>query len=943
MCKRTMCVILGMILIMTSIASAELVAHWRLDDGSGMVAVDSSGNGHDGTLVLDPQWVAGRYDGALEFGGISGQRVEIEGYDGVLGTQNRTIMGWVKTAELGDWISYGQNVTSQKWIGRINDNESNGAVGALRTECSGGYIISTTVLTDDEWHHLVSVLESDGAPTIFDISMYVDGTLEEISGSKVVDVNTVGERNVWIADGHHDRPLPSVIDDVRIYDHAMTKLEILAVMADVEQIDMEIGYCMTPPVIDGEVDGIWAVSSTQAFVPLEDPADGSGTWQVLYDEENLYVIVDVTDDSLQNDSSSAWQDDSVEIYFDGGNTKLDTPLSGDDHQYTFGWTADDIQGTNIAGYTDGIEQAQVTTDTGWRIEVKMPWISIWGVVPEAHDLIGIDCYYNDDDDGGDSREGKMLSYSAVEGWNDASQWATAILAVAPEPVDPGSSGLLALWTCDEGEGAVVGDASGNGRDGTFVNGDPSWVEGVQGSAVELIGPTLIETPPLDLELTEATMAGWILPYGPQPDWSSIVMQRDPGLATGFNILGYQLAYHWNDTSDSWSFRGGDMIAEEEWTFAAVTVDPDKAQFYVNGLPGSVNEIAHEPCLWNSNVYLGGDGTEGWVSRRMVGALDNILMYDRALSANEILYLAGYRAAPDVEANKEIARRFFEEMWNLRNLDIVEELISADMQGHAPTGEFVGYEGERQTILGTVEAFPDLQITIDDIIAEDNKVALLTSYHGTHTGTLMGQIPPTGAEVAMTGGVLFHFAEGKIVEAWSFADMLGLMQQIGAVTPPRPAPQDYTWLPSSQITGDPGNPESNKELVIRFVEEVWNQRNLEPIKELFHPEIIGNNPAVTYMYMPANRETFTQSIADYLAAYPDMNVTIHDMVAEDDKVLAHWSVNATHGGELMGIPPTGNPVTFSGHTMYRFADGQIVETWWTWDTMGMMQQITPTEP
>ena len=166
-----------MILIMTSIASAELVAHWRLDDGTGTVAVDSSGNGHDGTLLLDPQWVAGKYDGALEFGGISGQRVEIEGYDGVLGTQNRTVMAWVKSAGLGDWISYGQNVTSQKWIGRINDNANNGAVGALRTECSGGYIISTTVLTDDEWHHLVSILESDGAPTIFDISMYVDGTL----------------------------------------------------------------------------------------------------------------------------------------------------------------------------------------------------------------------------------------------------------------------------------------------------------------------------------------------------------------------------------------------------------------------------------------------------------------------------------------------------------------------------------------------------------------------------------------------------------------------------------------------------------------------------------------------------------------------------------------------------------------------------------------------
>jgi len=296
--------------------------------------------------------------------------------------------------------------------------------------------------------------------------------------------------------------------------------------------------------------------------------------------------------------------------------------------------------------------------------------------------------------------------------------------------------------------------------------------------------------------------------------------------------------------------------------------------------------------------------------------------------------------PDVEANKEVARRFFEEMWNLRDLDIVEELISADMQGHAPTGEFVGYEGERQTILGTLAAFPDLQITIDEMIAEDNKVALLTSYHGTHTGTLMGQIPPTGAEIRMTGAILFHFADGKIVEAWSFADMLGLMQQIGVASPPRPTPEDYAWSAPSEVTGDPGDPETNKAMVTRFVEEVWNQKNLDPIAELFHPEIIGNNPPVAYMYAPPNRETFTQSIADYLAAYPDMDVTLHDVVAEGDKVMAYWTTNATHGGELMGIPPTGNPVTFSGHTMYRFADGQVVQTWWAWDTMGMMKQITP---
>ncbi len=230
-------------------ASAELVAHWRLDDGSGTTAVDSSGNGHDGTLLLDPQWVAGKYGGALEFAGISGQRVEMEGYEGILGTQNRTVMAWIKTTGYGDWISWGQNTNTQKWIGRVNDNAGNGTVGALRTECSGGSIIGNTVITDGDWHHVTSVLESTGSPIIEDITMYVDGVQETISGVRPIGIDTVGGRNVWIGDGHHDRPIPSVIDDVRLYNHAMTQAEILAAMEG----GIKYPYALAPEPRDGTI------------------------------------------------------------------------------------------------------------------------------------------------------------------------------------------------------------------------------------------------------------------------------------------------------------------------------------------------------------------------------------------------------------------------------------------------------------------------------------------------------------------------------------------------------------------------------------------------------------------------------------------------------------------------------------------------------------------
>ena len=212
--------------------------------------------------------------------------------------------------------------------------------------------------------------------------------------------------------------------------------------------------------------------------------------------------------------------------------------------------------------------------------------------------------------------------------------------------------LIGWWACDEGEGAVVADSSANGNDGMFVYGDPAWTAGASGSAVTLVGPTLVEVAPMNLTLAEATMAGWVLPDGPQPDWASIMMHRfgDPAIAHGLNLLSTGgLAYHWNDSSSTWSFRPAAFYSDTEWTFCAVTVAPDKATFYVNGEALDENVIAHEPSVWEGAVYLGGDGTDSWVGRRMIGSLDDVSFFSRALSADEIVDIMGGPAAAGLAA------------------------------------------------------------------------------------------------------------------------------------------------------------------------------------------------------------------------------------------------------------------------------------------------------
>ncbi|UCF17859.1 MAG: LamG domain-containing protein, partial [Phycisphaerales bacterium] len=269
--------------VIETTSDPSLVAWWTLDEGLGDTAVDWSGHGNHGALVGEPLWTQG-YDGsALDIGGVSGNRVEMIDYEGVLGTQNRTVTAWIRTMDNGDFISWGQNVNTQKWISRLNATAGNGNLGALRTECSGGYIIASTDLRDGRWHHVASVLESAGLPTIDDITLYVDGVPEDISGSQAVDVNTVGGRNVWIGDGHHDRPFPGLIDDVRIYDRALTVDEIGLVM----RIDPLLAWSPHPmnaatPDIDNALPLTWtrgdSASSHEVYFGLDkDTVTGADT------------------------------------------------------------------------------------------------------------------------------------------------------------------------------------------------------------------------------------------------------------------------------------------------------------------------------------------------------------------------------------------------------------------------------------------------------------------------------------------------------------------------------------------------------------------------------------------------------------------------------------------------------------------------------------------
>lgn len=136
-----------------------------------------------------------------------------------------------------------------------------------------------------------------------------------------------------------------------------------------------------------------------------------------------------------------------------------------------------------------------------------------------------------------------------------------------------------------------------------------------------------------------------------------------------------------------------------------------------------------------------------------------------------------------EENKAVVRRWIEDFWNKDSPDLIEDLCATNYVVHgAPPGVAPDFEGMKGAHVMHRSGFPDMHFTIEDMVAEGDKVATRFTFRGTHKGEWAG-IPPTGKQVTMTGMEITRFEGGKYRETWLTLDMLGMMQQLGVVPPP----------------------------------------------------------------------------------------------------------------------------------------------------------------
>jgi predicted ester cyclase len=142
-----------------------------------------------------------------------------------------------------------------------------------------------------------------------------------------------------------------------------------------------------------------------------------------------------------------------------------------------------------------------------------------------------------------------------------------------------------------------------------------------------------------------------------------------------------------------------------------------------------------------------------------------------------------------EENKAIFRRMIEEVWNQKKLHVADELFTADSTSPSAPQLPPGPEGTKLIASMFLEAFPDLHMEIEHIVAEGDRVGARMRERATHTGPLVtpnGTIPPTGAKVNFTESAIVRFENGKIAESWYELDMLGMLTQLGVIPSPAAA-------------------------------------------------------------------------------------------------------------------------------------------------------------
>jgi hypothetical protein len=667
-----------------------LVGYWSFNEGTSTIAHDFSGNGNNGTLSGStlPTWVSGKLGSGLQFTSANSDRVSL-GTAGIPGgNSNYTIAAWIKTSSMGTYgiVGWGQ------W------NTGN-AVNALRLNSNGIYnywwsndlFCSITTLGDNEWHYILA--EFNGTTR----SIYVDGTFcnSDTPGSShnavVTDVN-IGRTNTT-------EYFPGSIDEVRIYNRALSATEVAALY---QSGLAKLNSSQSPGTLANGLVGWWTMDGadtvwSSATAGTEADKSGNGNTGTLTNMSRAtspvigkigqaltfvrntssatgYVqVADST--SLENSAASSfsvafWLKPSIN-YADGANGNIIEKATDSSNT---GWGIYRDAGDNLkvrlschagtGGCIGGVDVAlgnystYFATSTWAHVVLvvnKNTNFATWylngvqtgtpGNISSVSSMLntqpldigagaegyGVDTFGGAIDDV--RIYNRALSASEVQQLYNLG--AGTHVNTSSANLQNGSTlsqGLVGLWTFDGSDisGSTVYDLSGNGNNGTNNGATPTI--GKLGQALKFNGSSYVGTN-LDIQpsaIPVMTFTVWVKP-GSSVGNEDIFTDDDGGYDRGLESSRGDGNFNIFTGSGSWAPVVADI---GKWQFVVVEYTATNILFYKNGVQYSLGS-APTTGTTAAKLNIGRSPTYGEYYN---GSIDDVRIYNRALSASEVQYL-----------------------------------------------------------------------------------------------------------------------------------------------------------------------------------------------------------------------------------------------------------------------------------------------------------------
>jgi hypothetical protein len=606
---------------------------------------DSSGNGFNGTVFGDPNFVEGIAGMALDFDG-DGDYIDCGNDPKFDITDKLTVATWVNIRSIPQPWSAVVDKGDSAW--RISNNNTTTGMHFGFEDGTRGWQAanSATELNADEWYHVCGVYDTSVGAKIY-INGAEDGSNPDKEGI------TISTYNVWIGDNSQTsdrRYWDGLIDELKIYDRALSEGEVMY-LAGMRPTPVDPGteglvayYAMENDVNDSSGNGLnGTIFGDPNFVAgyegMALDLDGDGDYvdcgyDPLFDvlTNEITVSAWVTIRSIANQWAAIAA--KGEYAWRLGNASLDP-------RFHFGitiWSAPDtasLDGVTAVGYDEWHHAAGVFDGSNIMVyldgalDVSTPTTEPIGINDKSM-LIG-----DNPDSTGRYWDGLIDELKIY----DRALSTGELRYLAGFRPDPSTEGLVAAYAFEND----VNDSSGNGLNGTIV-GDPNFVEGIAGMALDFNGDDYVDCGNDErFSVTEyLTVALWVNIRTIPTAWTGAITKGN----TAWRISNYnttqRMHFGFENGSRGWQAANSETeLNADEWYHVCGVYDINVgAKIYINGVEDGSNPDTEGITQNTSIVAIGTNSDSTYPEQAWDGLLDEVMIFDRALSADEVLYLAG---------------------------------------------------------------------------------------------------------------------------------------------------------------------------------------------------------------------------------------------------------------------------------------------------------------